>query len=238
MRSLVARSCRLAGNTGGDCARLTYELSTTASTTTAPWHGCIADLQVRGRSRWRCHVSQIGDQHVSFGSPGNAVVVLGGMPMRKIASGGRGDPRIRMRTAQSSEPAKSRGQLTLTMRPYQCEPLLYAAHRRGVPTALMLIAIPAFFAPVVLVAAMQGTLSHAAGFEVAWDDLTRLARLGHRNTDSYFPLGSNVPSDHRIRLHLALQFVREWAVLRRGEIQADWERARRNEPLLGIDPLA
>ena len=46
------------------------------STTTAPWHGCIADLQVRGRSRWRCHVSQIGDQHVSFGSPGNAVVVL------------------------------------------------------------------------------------------------------------------------------------------------------------------
>lgn len=36
----------------------------------------------------------------------------------------------------------------------------------------------------------------------------------------------------------ALQFVREWAVLRRGEIQANWERARRNEPLLGIDPLA
>ena len=36
----------------------------------------------------------------------------------------------------------------------------------------------------------------------------------------------------------ALQFVREWAVLRRGEILANWERARRNEPLLGIDPLA
>lgn len=36
----------------------------------------------------------------------------------------------------------------------------------------------------------------------------------------------------------ALQFVREWAVLRRGEITANWERARRNEPLLGIDPLA
>ena len=34
----------------------------------------------------------------------------------------------------------------------------------------------------------------------------------------------------------ALQFVR--AVLRRGEILANWERARRNEPLLGIDPLA
>jgi hypothetical protein len=26
----------------------------------------------------------------------------------------------------------------------------------------------------------------------------------------------------------ALQFVREWAVLRRGEIMANWERARRN----------
>jgi hypothetical protein len=36
----------------------------------------------------------------------------------------------------------------------------------------------------------------------------------------------------------ALQFVREWAVLRSGEILANWERARRNEPLLGIDPLA
>lgn len=36
----------------------------------------------------------------------------------------------------------------------------------------------------------------------------------------------------------ALQFVREWAVLRRSEILANWERARRNEPLLGIDPLA
>jgi hypothetical protein len=36
----------------------------------------------------------------------------------------------------------------------------------------------------------------------------------------------------------ALQFVREWAALRRSEILADWERARRNEPLLGIDPLA
>lgn len=36
----------------------------------------------------------------------------------------------------------------------------------------------------------------------------------------------------------ALQFVREWVVLRRGEILANWERARRNEPLLGIDPLA
>jgi len=32
----------------------------------------------------------------------------------------------------------------------------------------------------------------------------------------------------------ALQFVREWAVLRRGEILANWERARRNEPD-GID---
>jgi hypothetical protein len=36
----------------------------------------------------------------------------------------------------------------------------------------------------------------------------------------------------------ALQFVREWAGLRHDEILANWERARRNEPLLGIDPLA
>ena len=33
----------------------------------------------------------------------------------------------------------------------------------------------------------------------------------------------------------ALQFVREWAALRHDEILANWERARRNEPLLGID---
>lgn len=36
----------------------------------------------------------------------------------------------------------------------------------------------------------------------------------------------------------ALLFVREWAALRRGDIQANWERARRSEPLLAIDPLA
>ena len=37
----------------------------------------------------------------------------------------------------------------------------------------------------------------------------------------------------------ALQFVREWASLRRAEIVANWERerARGNEPLLGIPPL-
>lgn len=36
----------------------------------------------------------------------------------------------------------------------------------------------------------------------------------------------------------ALQFVKEWAVLRRSEILANWERARRSERLLGIDPPA
>lgn len=36
----------------------------------------------------------------------------------------------------------------------------------------------------------------------------------------------------------ALQFVREWASLRRDEIMANWERARRNEQLLAIEPLA
>jgi hypothetical protein len=35
----------------------------------------------------------------------------------------------------------------------------------------------------------------------------------------------------------ALGFVREWAHLRHDEIIADWERARRNEPLLAIPPL-
>jgi hypothetical protein len=35
----------------------------------------------------------------------------------------------------------------------------------------------------------------------------------------------------------ALQFVREWARLRHKEIAANWERARRNEPLLSIPPL-
>ena len=35
----------------------------------------------------------------------------------------------------------------------------------------------------------------------------------------------------------ALQFVREWAALRREDILVNWDRARRNEPLLVIDPL-
>jgi hypothetical protein len=36
----------------------------------------------------------------------------------------------------------------------------------------------------------------------------------------------------------AMQFVREWAGLRHDAIVANWERARRNEPLLAIEPLA
>lgn len=36
----------------------------------------------------------------------------------------------------------------------------------------------------------------------------------------------------------ALQFVREWAKLRQDEILANWERARLNEPLHGIEPLS
>jgi len=35
----------------------------------------------------------------------------------------------------------------------------------------------------------------------------------------------------------ALGMVREWAKLRRAELAADWERARRQEPLEFIDPL-
>lgn len=45
--------------------------------------------------------------------------------------------------------------------------------------------------------------------------------------------------DHPVaHFHAALQFVREWARLRQDEILVNWERARRNEPLLGIEPLA
>ena len=51
----------------------------------------------------------------------------------------------------------------------------------------------------------------------------------YRRTETCWPAAS---------ISGALQFVREWAVLRHGEILANWERARRNEPLLGIDPLA
>lgn len=36
----------------------------------------------------------------------------------------------------------------------------------------------------------------------------------------------------------ALRFVLEWAGLRHDEILANWERARRSEPLLDIEPLA
>ena len=35
----------------------------------------------------------------------------------------------------------------------------------------------------------------------------------------------------------ALEFVQEWARLRRAEILADWERATKNEPLLRVPPL-
>ncbi len=35
----------------------------------------------------------------------------------------------------------------------------------------------------------------------------------------------------------ALQFVLEWAALRHDAILANWERARRSEPLLAIEPL-
>lgn len=35
----------------------------------------------------------------------------------------------------------------------------------------------------------------------------------------------------------ALGFVREWAALRKVELLANWERARRSEPLVPIAPL-
>lgn len=36
----------------------------------------------------------------------------------------------------------------------------------------------------------------------------------------------------------ALLLVSEWADARREELEANWQRARRDEPLLAIDPLA
>jgi hypothetical protein len=35
----------------------------------------------------------------------------------------------------------------------------------------------------------------------------------------------------------ALRFGRKWAGLRNEEILANWERARKNEPLLDLEPL-
>ena len=35
----------------------------------------------------------------------------------------------------------------------------------------------------------------------------------------------------------ALRFVREWAALHGDELQANWDRARANQPLDRIDPL-
>jgi hypothetical protein len=35
----------------------------------------------------------------------------------------------------------------------------------------------------------------------------------------------------------AMQFVQEWAKLHREEILANWDRARRSQPLLAIPPL-
>src|SRR5487761_1626641 len=61
--------------------------SSSPSTTTAPCHGRVADLQVHGRHRQPCRIRQLGDQHVSFGEPGNAVVVLGGSSSRSIRFG-------------------------------------------------------------------------------------------------------------------------------------------------------
>jgi hypothetical protein len=36
----------------------------------------------------------------------------------------------------------------------------------------------------------------------------------------------------------ALALVREWAALRRAELAANWERARRLEPVEAVDPIA
>lgn len=36
----------------------------------------------------------------------------------------------------------------------------------------------------------------------------------------------------------ALRFVKEWATTHRDELEANWERARRAEPIVPIEPLA
>jgi len=36
----------------------------------------------------------------------------------------------------------------------------------------------------------------------------------------------------------ALRYVQEWAMTHRDELEANWERARRAEPIVPIEPLA
>jgi hypothetical protein len=114
--------------------------------------------------------------------------------MRIKASSEQVGSRIRVWLAWTKQPAKLRGQDAFAIRPFSCEPLLHAAHRRGVPEVLMLIAVPAFFLPVALVAAAQGTFSHPAGLRVARNDLERLLRLSYHNTDPSFPLLRDYPT--------------------------------------------
>jgi len=48
--------------------------------------------------------------------------------------------------------------------------------------------------------------------------------------DTLEVLGGSLP-------HRVLVLVRKWAVLHRGELHANWERARSDSPLKSIDPL-
>ena len=48
-------------------------------------------------------------------------------------------------------------------------------------------------------------------------------------------LDGSVLAGHRELRALAL--VREWAALHREKLQANWEQARRDEPLVAIAPL-
>jgi hypothetical protein len=73
---------------------------------------------------------------------------------------------------------------------------------------------------------------------ISWYWVRRLldAHTAYRASSYHAPAGWR-QCDQRLEPR-ALQFVREWAKLRQDEIMANWERARRNEPLHGIDPLS
>jgi len=80
--------------------------------------------------------------------------------------------------------------------------------------------------------AKTGYRRHERAQEV--DSAVRLARASIATRSSVAVDGTVLAGNLEPR---ALQFVREWAGLHRQEILANWDRARKSEPLLDIPPL-